>query len=228
MGTIDFQAYYSDADNKSVYTFSDCDFGSIDSYRYIIVSINSRCAGSTPVLTSVTIGGWASTLTVNTHHKTHTSLSALAIAKVPSGTTGDVVLTFNKEMVRAHIGIYRATNVTLTEYDKAESDAYNPSVSLDVPVGFAIGVATPGNGTSTWTGLTETYDVIVEAALGCTSAMTEFEAEEDARTISINYANSFGEDAALFMSWEYVEPGGAGGGGGNLNVIGNIEMGSGG
>jgi hypothetical protein len=203
--SVSFLQAATDNSDLTTYTFSAQNLGAAASDRHIIVAIATRKAGATFSVSSVTIGGVAATIVKQQAHTvTNTSISAIAIANVPTGATGDVVITFSTGVLRCGIGLWRADNLlTATPYDSDSSIASDPTVNLDTPIGFAIGVGAPsGAVNAAWTGLTERYDATFDTTFGHTGASDEFSANQAARTITIDFASG-SESAGCFASWRY-------------------------
>lgn len=191
----------------TTYTFSSENLGAAAGDRHIIVAIESRASSAGRTLSSVTIGGESATIAVQgTNSGGATScVAALAIAAVPTGTSGDVVVTFSGGMLRCAIQVYRVTSLTsatATDTDKYEADAGDPSVNLDVPAGgFAIGCGTGSSAGSTWTGLTENHDAQIGAeASWATSASDTFVSAQTGLTITIGMATKT-DQVGVFAAW---------------------------
>lgn len=204
---ISFLQSATDTADLSSYTFASQNLGSAASDRHIIVAVISRKAGATTTITGVTVGGVAATIVrQRANTASNTQVAGLAIALVPSGTTGDVVVTFADTMVRCSIGLYRADDLlSATPYDVDDSVVADPTVNLDILAGgFAIGVGgVAASTTATWTGLTEDYDAVSESFMGYTGAHDEFSASESGRTITIDFGTTT-ENVGVFASWAYA------------------------
>lgn len=204
---VSFLQSASDSSNLTTYTFSGQNLGTEATDRYIIVGIMGRKAGTTNrTINSVTVGGVTATIVHQQFSSTfNTNIAGLAIALVPTGAAGDVVVTFGGEMVRAAIALYRATGINPAEFQKLDSIALDPTVALDIPAnGFAIGVGlTAANSSAAWTGLTEDFDITVEAgAITATGAHDSFVAAETDRTLTIDFAAAVPlESVGVFASW---------------------------
>ena len=111
-----------DASDLTTYTFSSQNLGTAAPDRHIIVGVAARKGGSATTISSVTVGGVSATIVDQySNSDSNSNISGIAIASVPTGTTGDIVVTFGAQMVRAVIAVYRATNLSsATEFDKAE------------------------------------------------------------------------------------------------------------
>lgn len=192
--------------DTNAYTFSAEDLGAAASDRNIIVTIMSRSTTGGITISSVTIGGVSATITGQTNAGAGPSnVGGIVIAEVPTGTSGDIVVTFSASMLRCGIGVYRATG--LTSINASDSDSTNalaaPSVSLDVPAnGFVIGgAATATSTTTTWTELTETFDGVIESALTHTGALKEYASAQTGLTMTATFGSN-SSSIGVFASWE--------------------------
>ena len=127
----------SDGANATTYTFSSQNLGDADTDRHIIVGISTRDVGTTSqAISSVSIGGVSATIVVQQRNSaTNTCVAGLAIAKVPTGTTGDIVVTFSEEVLRCGIGVWRAIGISATATDTGSSTSNNPSDSINISAG---------------------------------------------------------------------------------------------
>lgn len=205
---LSFLTSAGSATDLTTYTFSDQTFGTASSDRYIVLTINSRDAGeNNPQVSSVTIGGVSASIVVqDVNQATNANISAIAIAAVPTGETGDVVITFNTEVLRCVIALYKVTELyQTTPSDTDSSTASSPSVSLDIPAkGFSIATACTASdsGTFSWTGLTENHDSIVEF-LTASSASSEFISQQSGLTITAT-PNTSSNQVGVFASWRFI------------------------
>lgn len=163
---------YNDASDLSIYTFSDTPLGAADSARDIIVGISSRDFNQSPSsLDSVTIGGQSATVVasgIRTGAGANVwNIAALAIASVPAGDDGDIVVEFGTQVNACCVGVYRAIGLpSITPHDTDEKhggDGVPIGGTINVPSnGFAIcvgfNVAAVGDDVCDLTGLTERYD----------------------------------------------------------------------
>jgi hypothetical protein len=197
--TIDFLQGASSTANQTSYTFASQNFGTASATRYIAAVVGQRGANN---IVSVTIGGVAATIVAQSNQSIDSA--AIAIAAVPTGATGDVVVTWNTTALRMALGLYRITQITnATPFDVITSTAANPSANLDIPVnGIALAVSkvqgTPS--TMVWTGLTESYEVEVEGQIKMCVADDEFPAGETGRFIQCTNASN-SSPTACFVSW---------------------------
>jgi len=155
--------------NAAEYTFSSQSIGAADSDRYIICCVAWRASADT-TLSSVSIGGVAATLLANNVNVSggETSGTCIAVAAVPSGTTGDVVVTIGATALRCGIALYRAVGLgtPTVPHDTLTSDADSPTGTIDIPnnglcIGIAYNASQDTNAVS-WTGLTEDFEASIE------------------------------------------------------------------
>lgn len=172
-------------DDLSSYTFSGLSLGAAASDRRIIVSAHSResGAGVTSLTTAVTIGGVSAAKIVeqtilDSPGSNVSSGVALWWAAVPTGATGDVVVTYDGSQLRGAVSVYRLTGAEGTVADTATDsvDGGNSvSTTLLVPTtavhAGVVSVAGAG-GTAAWTGPTEDAEGLVDGTLYSTASGT--------------------------------------------------------
>lgn len=148
----------------TTHTHSGMTLGAADSGRYIIAAIDCRDASARTVST-LTIGGVTATLIYA--YQTSGTICGFWVALVPTGTTGDVVITFSGSVARSGVSTYRLlTSYDPTAYSDAQQDTTATSnhldITLNVPAaGVALAAVFYNNSTTasiTWSGLTEDYD----------------------------------------------------------------------
>lgn len=195
-----------DPANLTTYTFSSESLGAADANRYIIVGVVARKGGTTGCsITSVTIGGVSATEILDqANTDSNCDVAGLYIANVPTGTTGDVVVTFGETMVRSAIGLWRAVNIdSPTPTDFSASTASDPTYNIDVSAGgFAVGMCiSNSNSSATWSGVTENFDGTVESFITYTGGSSSFESEQVDTTLTCDFASSGSTPVGVFASW---------------------------
>lgn len=205
-GEYQFLQATNDTSDSTTYTFASQNLGTAATDRVIVVGIGARKAGAATTISSVTIGGVSATIIQVSNSDTNSDIAGIAYATVPTGTTGDIVVTFGSGMVRCAIQAYRAVGLaSTTPYDSGTSTASDPTFNLDIPVGFAVATALSNSESScTWTGLTEDHDNTLETYVTVTSASDEFVSEETGRTITADFATSGTTPVGVFAAWEYA------------------------
>ena len=191
MAATFLQANSSTAD-ATAYTFSNENLGVADANRHIICAVFHRATAIDRTLSSVTIGGVTATISAeaNANDSPNSTLSAIVIAKVPSGTTGDVVVTFSGGVIRCGIALYRVVlaSVTASDSEVDETYAVSTSVTIDVPA-IGILIATSGGGTTSdvWSGVTEDYSTNVEGGVLMSGGSAEYLSGSAAQVVTCTF-----------------------------------------
>jgi hypothetical protein len=170
----------SGSSTANVYTFTDNPIGTEDADRYVIIGFLARTASGTPAtVVSATIGGIAATIIANAISSDGDEPSAaLFMAKVPTGTTGTVVITLDRDVIHGAIGVWRVVGAPVVEAFATDTDT---TVSPDAELACSIDVAPGGvcagvagdDGTSnglTWVGLTEDFETHADTTAVCGGA----------------------------------------------------------
>lgn len=173
-GALDLTYMGSQADTstQTVYTFAGLDFGAADTDRVITVAMASRGTNS---LLSVTIGGVAATQDLHTW-KTGASDVRVSIhrAVVPTGTSGDVVVTFGGNMNHCALGWWRTVGGPVVLNSWNSTSVNNELIPTDASTGgYAIGINHAQTAGVTWAGLTEQFDLDL-AGFRISAASSEF------------------------------------------------------
>ncbi len=153
------------------YTFSSQNIGTASDARWIVAGIG-WAAGVSRTFTSCTIGGVTATTLVAANDSA--TEARLVIAKVPTGTTADVVVTLSGAAVRCAISLWHVLSYNdLTTPFHTGSDntlsGSDVSASLNIPAsgyGFGVcyGALASGTAALAWSGLTEVDESTVEVA----------------------------------------------------------------
>lgn len=212
--TVDYRAAYADTTNTDVYTFSSADIGTAASDRYVVCVCHQRKAGTAAAsLTSATIAGVSASIPVQEISTTSNSnLVAIIIAAVPTGTTGDVVLTWSVSGVDSAIEVYAVYGIDgATAHDTDQSAASDPSLSLNVEAGgIVIGGGTCSLGTSgAWTGITEDNENI-SGTMYYGSASDAFASASTPLAVTLTWSGSDVQTATVVASWSPAAVGGGG------------------
>lgn len=167
---LTFLGAYSTNATQSSYTFPGLDFGAAAANRTIVVSWGTRDTGTGLTFPSCTIGGISATLAVATNNTAggNMSMAGIFYANVPTGTSGDVVFTYNETTLRMRVGIYRATGVSSVNIDAQTTGTTTTTLTVTGASGCALvaTVLSASNTSFTWTGVSEDYD----GALGTSTA----------------------------------------------------------
>ena len=150
--------------SATTHTHSGMTLGAADSGRYVIAAIDCRNASAVTV-SSLTIAGITATLIYA--YQSGGTISGFWVALAPTGTTGDVVITFSGSTSRSGVSTYRLlTSYDPTSYSDAQQDTTATSNHLDITLNVpAMGVALAAffysnstTATTSWSGLAEDYD----------------------------------------------------------------------
>lgn len=184
---IDYRYSSSVSSVSSPVTYSSVSLGQDGFDRCVIVGVGLTDAGTSNSIIGVTVAGVSCTKAIDL---TSDSLmtSSLWIARVPSGSSGDVVVTFSTYVYNSAVGVWSAYNLTSTTARSTSTSSAEPGslnltvINNSVAVGFR-GI-TPAV-TSTWTGLTENFDFAVGANQRFTAASAFF-ASGGSKTLSVD------------------------------------------
>lgn len=159
----------TDTGSGTSFTFSGKDIGTAASNRKVVVAV---AYNSAPAISSMTIGGVSATV-VGTSTKCE-----IWQANVPTGTTGDVVITFSGTNQRVGIGVWAVYAAASAASQVSTSTANPPSVTSHViPTnGCCIAVAAiqDDSNTYTWSNLTEDYDAVISGGNDTHSGASTF------------------------------------------------------
>lgn len=189
----------------TTYTFAAQSLGAEDSSRRIVVVTAATRLGSPAAVSSMTIGGVSASLAV-ARGNGNANEGAVEIwhASVPTGTTGDVVVTWTTGMLRCAISVFRLINsaVSPSATNSNANSSSAVSATIDIPQkGVAIaGVYNNGSTTYTWTNLTEAYDVTF-GATAFSSAADAFATAQTALSITATQASNNPPQALVVASW---------------------------
>jgi hypothetical protein len=170
--------------------------------RKIVVAAMARGTAGSAVASVTVAGVSASLLVARTNSTSGNNVAELWIASVPTGTTGDIVVTYNGEMLRMRYSAFRLVGARPAVHDTDSGAATDPSASLDVPAaGAAIGCAIgTSSGSEVWSGLTEDSSADVEAQARATAAHDDFATIQAPLAVSVNFTTT--TNAALAVaSW---------------------------
>lgn len=205
--TIELVDSAAQAPNQTVYTFSNRSLGDPVGDRLIAVTCHCEHGlASPPNISSVTIGGQSATVVV----ERKTSLTAkghvgIAIAAVPSGATGDIVVDWGNIRLSCGITVYRITGVpSTTADDTATAEGTSLGMTITIPAtGVAVAAATAvegGAGNASWTNATEQVDAEIDNNATYTAAIDAYPAG-GSTTITPSFTTSDAADTACCATW---------------------------
>jgi len=169
-----------DASSLTTYTFSSQSIGTANTDRQVFVSISGKQAsGSGLNISSCTIGGVTANV-ITEQQSSDATVVGWAYANVPTGTTGDIVVTFDAGAQNAAIDVFTTTiaNPVVWADNGAANNATSLTASINTPTsdGFILAAAahTDSSNTATvaWTGdVTESADNKYDTSVGHSSAL---------------------------------------------------------
>lgn len=167
--TVAFVEARGDQGGTSPWTFSGMSIGAAASDRFVIVAVYapSTSTNAPDCITAVTIAGVSATQLANVETSNGYHVYDFWGASVPTGTTGDVVVTSSSGRASMSVAVYRAiglqsTTPTATASDNtASADVLSAGITVQSG-GFAVAMSgiQHGSATCTWggSGMTEDAD----------------------------------------------------------------------
>jgi len=178
-------------------TFTSLDFGDENSERSIVIAIASRDAR----VTGVTIGGITATQMYEGIEDTGYVIPEFWVASVPTGTSGNVVVSYTDTPDWMSISSYICYSLDTTPYDTASDSNATPSVTIDVPSNgaiLAVGTCANPYDSSTWTGVTTDYALDVAGDGASSGSISELSAQTG-RTVSNNNVGTIQSIAVMSL-----------------------------
>jgi len=191
--TVTYTDLGYDESNLSSYTFSTKSFGTASSDRRMIVGVSAPANTNFGTITGMTIGGVTATQLVQTEDADGYSDFAIYGADVPTGATGDVVVTLSASPDRCGIAIFATTGIlSLTPTDTGTVNTASVDLTDSINVssgGIIVGFVSCENASNawTWTNLTERVDDIITSA---SSASAASDAYASAQSVSVTAATT--------------------------------------
>jgi hypothetical protein len=200
--TRTFIAATADTTDQTTYTFAGASIGSAAADRIVVVGIAAREGGGTNrTLSSVSIAGVSATIVADSGNvPTH---AAFAVALVPTGATGDIVVTFSAGMSRCVISVWSTAGMDSSAVSSDTADTTDPlEASVNIPAGgVAFGTAYDNGATTvTWTNLTEDYDAQHETRT-FSFASAEFATLQTGLTLTADLAAASGTARGAFVTF---------------------------
>lgn len=198
----DYITTTADATNLTTYTFSSQSFGTAATSRIVAVVVSGERGSGTPSsITSVTIGGIAATSRISRTSDAY--ICAIYTAAVPTGTTGDIVVTFGQAQDSCVVSIFSMYGLSDSGVPIAggtgSTTTDNGNIAITTIKGAIVlaGAITSGSTTYTWTGVTELYDAVTDtrtrstAAIYATGTTTTVAADAAAGNFFVTVAAAF-------------------------------------
>ena len=202
-----------DAVDATNFTFSTQALGAAHTQRKIAVAIASNSSSSGRTISSVTVGGVSATSIISADGgSTSTNIAAIYLASVPTGTTGDVVVSHSAGMGNCSISLYRLIGASSTAHDTGSDIALTGNALSDTMNVVSQGVLIAcvdwlGNGaarTTTWTGPTEDVDETIEGNFTYSSASKLYVTTQTGITITATASGTLTAAALAIASFKPV------------------------
>ena len=163
--TMTYESSSITGSDLTTYTFSSQALGTADADRMIILGIGGNGVG-TPTPSTVTVAGITPTLIAESEDAGASGLTSyMYYAMVPTGTTGDVVVTWSGAMLECGCAIWRVIGGRQSGFVSTTASSSDPlNTIFTAPRGsvWAAYAQIPDGG-ATWTGdLTEDFDAVGE------------------------------------------------------------------
>lgn len=202
--SITLTANPSSATNLTTYTFSSQALGDADPSRQILVGVFGS-SNASYTISSVTVGGVSASSVIDSGFSGgNQGRVALWSAAVPTGTSGDIVVTWSNGMFTCGVAVYAMYDAATSATDTGSSTANPMTDTLSIPEsGVAVGIAgsiTAGS-SYTWTNLTEDYDGASEGTETYTAASAAFETADAALALTVTPTGSPAQRGAVFASF---------------------------
>jgi len=167
--TVSFLGSSVSGTNGASHTFASASLGTAKSDRVIAVAISSSGGTTNATISSVTIGGVSASKGVGGAPTGGGLVIEIWYATVPSGTSGDIVVTHSGTKDHCGIGWWRLTGVgSISDTDATVGSDTSPyTATINVTAGGVVLAMATGNSSATfsWTGgVSEDYDATIEGA----------------------------------------------------------------
>ena len=207
--TVTFTDSSVDATDATTYTFSTQSIGTASADRKVVVAADTAGgAASADGISSMTIAGESATQVIATIAPLGDETQVeLWQADVPTGTTADIVVTWNGAHGRCGISVWGVTGALSAATDTLEDNSSTTAETgtIDVPAGGVLIAAVvhtaTGTKTHAWTGPTEAYDEEVETNVGHGGASAAYAAAQTGLTVTATFSAAVDQGAMVAASW---------------------------
>jgi hypothetical protein len=196
-------AYAIDAVNRTTYNFASVSFGTDSPDRVIAVHVCGKLASASLDINSVTIGGVSATLVAKQFYQGGAGEIAGVYYAKPSGTSGNVDVTFSTSMQDAFIAVFSMTGGVLPINYTIQTGQNPATLTVSNSTGTIITATYQGHNTTantvSWTGATEVYEATNYDSNANYSMAYNIPLSESAISVtsSLTYVDSIG----IAVSW---------------------------
>ena len=192
----------SSTSDLTTYTFAGHSLGTPVADRRVIVSVCADGVSAGTTVDTVTIGGVTATV-VDTNFNGN-AVAAIAIALVPTGATGDIVVTHSAGKANCRVDVWTATGLlSNTPVDFDAGTGTNPTTYSMTSVADGILVANRVSegvaSTTTWTVATENADTTLEGTTTVSAASMRTTGTSTAPTAE--FASGAGNETGACATW---------------------------
>lgn len=142
-------------------TYANVPIGSPSSGRLVVVAVHWAISGSATV-TSASIGGVPATIAAQGNGINNGV--AFIYARVPTGSTASVVVSFSASVARSYVGCWsivgQDSDIPTSASVPAGGSTPNKSVTLSALAGGVSIFASQGDTSGSWTGATADYTIV--------------------------------------------------------------------
>ena len=179
--TVTFTARTHSSANATAYTFSGVAISTAAASRRIaVIAGASHSSSAANYISTLTVAGVSASMQVRATQGSQ-SRNEIWIADVPTGTSGDIVVTFGGGMPMCGIGVFAIYN---TAGDATDTGAGTFTASLDCKKDGVViaGIVTGSNAASSspfsWANITERYDSTTENPSAMSGASDAFDSAQ--------------------------------------------------
>jgi len=197
-----------DLANTTAHSIASMDFGAADAGRYIAVTIHAASNSATFGVSSCTIGGVSATVVASAtgNNGNLRQEAAIAIAAVPTGTSGTVAVNWVQSHFICYVTVHRILGIDgVTASDSGVSENAQPLTDTLTTTtdGVTLCAASCDDNTATaaWTGITERVDVADGEGRNRVSVASDVEDAGGSTALTCTYTTSTAFDAAAFAHW---------------------------
>lgn len=214
--SITYNNYYTVAkvSADSTVTFTSVDLGTAAADRLVAVYFGTGTTNAGQV-TAVTIQGISATQAVRSGTGNGFVTNVIWYATVPTGTTGDVVVTFSTTWANTSLGVLSSvsiydlastTPITGVSFTSTDGTSPDRSVTLTPSAGAVLfatyrAAAVAAGNTSSWTNATEQTDVIVSPNVAFSDAISSGLANSSLTVSVTNTDASVNRPGLLVATW---------------------------
>lgn len=189
--TVSFIATYTDPVGAFDYTFTACSLGTPSTNRMVVVAVHKSdlFSGTSEAVTVAGISATRASWGLGTG--TGNPYVGLFTAKVPSGTTGTIVVDSSYSSSGCLINVFTLETTQTVKHDSSFTHG-GTSITVDVPEGGAVIAAGSkySLGGVTLTGVTETYNSDFDGVMNVVCGFDELLPEEIGRTITTSASSA--------------------------------------